>query len=95
MSATQPLESQDATHKVLNMPELVELICGFLGEKHCSGLMRTSRQFFRPTMVVIWRRVDIKQLLLLIPGTSFEEGCEDPSILDFEEGDSRENVSAI
>lgn len=75
MSVARPPETRNSTSQVFDILDLVDLICDFLGQKHCGSLMRTSRRFFRSTLTVVWREVDIESLLFLIPGTSLGSLC--------------------
>ncbi|KAG9093680.1 hypothetical protein FRC07_011432, partial [Ceratobasidium sp. 392] len=58
----------DASVQVLAVPELLRLVCGFLDKKNCAALLCTSRRVFASAMPIVWEDVDLKSVLLLIPG---------------------------
>ncbi|KAG8724412.1 hypothetical protein FRC09_018870 [Ceratobasidium sp. 395] len=60
--------SLDACFRALMLPELLRLVCGFLDKKDCAAWLRTSRRAFASTTPIVWGDVDLKSVLLLIPG---------------------------
>ncbi|KAG8795720.1 hypothetical protein FRC12_010564 [Ceratobasidium sp. 428] len=60
----------NASHRALAIPELLWLICGFLDKKACAAWMRTSRRLFEISAPFLWEDVDLKLVVLLIPGVT-------------------------
>ncbi|KAG8678941.1 hypothetical protein FRC08_017360 [Ceratobasidium sp. 394] len=52
----------------LEIPELVGIICDFLGERGCTNLLYLSRRTYAAALPIVWKEVDFKSVLCLIPG---------------------------
>ncbi|KAG8692091.1 hypothetical protein FRC09_011459 [Ceratobasidium sp. 395] len=63
----------------LQIPELVDTICRFLDIKTCANLLFLSRRTYTAALPIIWRDVDARNLLRLIPGTDTTETSTDNS----------------
>ncbi|KAG9076023.1 hypothetical protein FS749_012250 [Ceratobasidium sp. UAMH 11750] len=71
----------------LEIPELVRIICDFLGVKGCTNLLYLSRRAYAAALPIAWKEVDFKSVLCLIPGMKVRrDDLNDPEssyIFDF------------
>ncbi|KAG8773900.1 hypothetical protein FRC12_002254 [Ceratobasidium sp. 428] len=57
-----------ASLRALAVPELLMLVCSLLDRKDSAACLRMSRRTFAAVASVVWEDVDLKPVLLLIPG---------------------------
>ncbi|KAG8714674.1 hypothetical protein FRC09_017372 [Ceratobasidium sp. 395] len=60
-----------ASSRALALPELFSLVCSFLSKKDCAACLCVSRHTFASIASIVWEDVDLKPILLLIPGMQF------------------------
>ncbi|QRV78158.1 LRR receptor-like serine/threonine-protein kinase [Ceratobasidium sp. AG-Ba] len=60
----------DAPSRTLQIPGILFTICAFLGRRHCVNLLYVSRHTYAMATIVVWADVDIKSVLLTIPGAT-------------------------
>ncbi|KAG8737572.1 hypothetical protein FRC10_008051 [Ceratobasidium sp. 414] len=61
----------------LEIPELVHIVCGFLGEQDRVGLLYLSRCTYTAVLPIVWEKVDFKLALCLIPRMKVRRGQPD------------------
>ncbi|KAG9082625.1 hypothetical protein FS749_006707 [Ceratobasidium sp. UAMH 11750] len=71
----------------LEIPELVRIICDFLGVKGCTSLLYLSRRTYAAALPIAWKEVDFRSVLCLIPGMKVKrDDLNDPEssyVFDF------------
>ncbi|KAG9096146.1 hypothetical protein FS749_009051 [Ceratobasidium sp. UAMH 11750] len=80
--STPPRSKRDhAAHSVLVIPELFLLIYGILDKVDRVKLLCLSHETFAYISPLIWEEVDLKHLLLLIPGVSLKSSAKKSSYI--------------
>ncbi|KAG9084907.1 hypothetical protein FS749_004837 [Ceratobasidium sp. UAMH 11750] len=71
-----PLDFQDqsALSRTLRVPELCRIICDLLNKKHYVKLLYLSRSIYDCILPIVWEDVDLRTILLLIPGATVTRG---------------------
>jgi hypothetical protein len=59
------------THKVFETPELFGLVCSHATLETCALILRSNKIGFHCAVPYVWNEIDVVDLLMLIPGTSF------------------------
>ncbi|KAG8773735.1 hypothetical protein FRC12_002335, partial [Ceratobasidium sp. 428] len=79
MTSSKNSNSDASNLHPLQVPELVDTICRFLDVKTCANLLLLSRHTYIAALPIVWKDVDTKDLLRLIPGTSTTDISTDDS----------------
>ncbi|KAG8762483.1 hypothetical protein FRC12_009017 [Ceratobasidium sp. 428] len=58
----------NASSRALGVPELFALVCSFLSKKDGAACLCISRHTFASIASIVWEDVDLKSVLLLVPG---------------------------
>lgn len=59
-----------AAQKLAQVPELLSMVCAFLGSSGCRTVACVSHRFFNAAAPIIWEEVEgVHNLLALFPGT--------------------------
>ncbi|KAG8756544.1 hypothetical protein FRC12_010539 [Ceratobasidium sp. 428] len=67
--------------RVFEIPELVWLIGGFAHKSDSASLLRSSRRIFASIAPILWEDIDLRFLMLLIPGLGIRKTVPNQSYL--------------
>lgn len=70
-------------HRILQIPELLSLICRHSVPRAQTCLLRVSRTFFDSAAPVVWENVSgVHNLLVLLPGVTVTRSTEESTSLE-------------
>ncbi|KAG8756940.1 hypothetical protein FRC12_010422 [Ceratobasidium sp. 428] len=80
------------SHRLLQVPELIRMICGFSEREHYVKLLYVSRRTYTYVLPMVWEETNLQSVLLLIPGAKivgedeghpeYECAIQFPSVID-------------
>lgn len=70
VNSTMINTKRSSARKIVEIPELLSIICSFSSRSQCARLSCVSRRFFTAATPMVWEKVKgVHYLIALIPGT--------------------------